>query len=220
MTDSLDSIVRKAALAVSRAGLADAFGFVVARDGADVRTTSAIPLVETAAGGGPLITSPLDASELPVGAPRELWLALALMATDPAREAVVRAQPRSLAAFASLRLPLPLINGHAAMLGAVTFLDAAIPVRDRPSADQVIKLAGASNCIILRGNGAVATGASVAEAVARMWVLETTAAMALQALAAGEPAELSPDEAAWWRDHAPEILPRMYRYLAGSDNAL
>jgi ribulose-5-phosphate 4-epimerase/fuculose-1-phosphate aldolase len=46
---------------------------------------------------------------------------------------------------------------------------------------------GASDALILRGNGVLAVGASIAEAAARMWSLEERSALALRQGAAGKP---------------------------------
>ena len=211
--EDADTILRRAADAVAHARLADAFGHVSLRQGDGINVTPAIPLAEVAVHGVPVYV-PFGAQELPDPAPREAWLPLAIAEAVPNAGGIVRAQPRAVAAFASLGRELPVLYGHAAMLGGVHVHPRSLPARDRASAEEIVAAAAGAACIVLRGNGVVVWGESVAEAVARLWVLESTADLALRAWAAGEPAELPPDEQHWWREHAPGLLPRIYRHLS------
>ncbi|HEX5692172.1 MAG TPA: hypothetical protein VFX76_19285, partial [Roseiflexaceae bacterium] len=68
--------------------------------------------------------------------------------------------------------------------------------------------------IILRGNGALAVGASAAEAATRLWLLEASARYVLQARAAGDPHEFDDDEIAAWRLAAPDLMARLWEYLS------
>lgn len=211
-----------AARAMARAGLVDAYGHVSIRVGPDrLLITPPIPLAwvddETT-----LLGIDLDAAALPDGAPREAWLHRALARGQPAVGGICRAQPRAVAALAALdRTPLAL-NGNAAMVGPIALYPDSRLVRSAEQADEVLASAIAAGsdgpgaaAIVLRGNGAVTTGATVGEAVARMWVLERAAELSLAALAAGNPRELPAPEIAWWRERADELLPRVYRYLGG-----
>lgn len=72
---------------------------------------------------------------------------------------------------------------------------------------------GDASAIVLRGNGAVTTGTDVGEAVARMWVREASAALNLQAAAAGTPQPLRSEELDFWAGVAPEILARIYAWM-------
>src|SRR5215203_5139798 len=71
-------------------------------------------------------------------------------------------------------------------------------VRDQDRADALADRLGQAPALLLRGNGAVTVGASIGEAVARMWVLEASARMNLVAAAAGTPAALPDHEQAAW----------------------
>lgn len=87
-------------------------------------------------------------------------------------------------------------------------------VRDADAGTAVARAIGAAPAVVLRGNGAVTRGATLAEAVARMWLLERSAELAL---AAGPDASALPDhEQAWWRERSDELLPRMYDFLVRS----
>lgn len=210
--EDAEATLRRAAGAVARARLADAFGHVSLRQGEGIAVTPAIPLAEVAVHGVPVHVQ-FGAEELPDPAPREAWLPLAVAEEVPRAGGIVRAQPRAVAAFASLGRALPVLYGHAAMLGGVHVHSRSLPARDRASAEEIVAAAAGAACIVLRGNGVVVWGETVAEAVARLWVLESTADLALRAWAAGEPDELPPDEQDWWRAHAPGLLPRIYRHL-------
>ena len=208
MTDEL----RRAAGAVSGAGLSDAFGHVSIRTRDGLRITPPIPLSEAALGGDP-IDLRIDDGDLPPGAPLEGWLHVAIAASHSSVGAVVRAQPPAIAALASLGRDLPILSGHAAMLHGVHLHRSSLLVRDRASAEKIVADAGEAKAIVLRGNGAITLGSTLAEAVARMWVLERSARLALDAWAAGDPEPLPVEESLWWEGRADELLPRIYRYL-------
>lgn len=213
---AVDETLRRAAGAVAQARLADAFGHVSARTSSKaIRVTPAIPLAEVAVRGTPVEVS-FDATALPMHAPREAWLPLVIAEAIPQAAGIVRAQPRAVAAFASLGRELPILYGHAAMLGGVHVYSRSLPARDRASAEEIVASAGDASCIVMRGNGVVVWGESVGEAVARLWVLESTADLALRALAIGEPSTLPADEVSWWATHASDLLSRIYRHLLNS----
>jgi HCOMODA/2-hydroxy-3-carboxy-muconic semialdehyde decarboxylase len=211
--DHLDPRVRAAARAVALAGLSSAFGHVSARDGTNGAViTPPIPLGHL--GDEPMLTLDLEADELPDGAPREAWMHVLILRGRPDVGAVCRAQPPSVAAWAALDRPLPVLNGHAALLGPVaTHRDSRL-VRDAAAAAELVTTLGGGDAVILRGNGAVTVGADLASAVARMWVLERSAELALRASGAGEPRELPADEQEWWRERSGELLHRIYDYLS------
>lgn len=205
--------VRDAAHAVAEAGLSDAFGHVSARLSQDTAViTPPVPLGALRPDHDLVLLSLNPEVALPDSAPREAWLHVALMA-NRATGSVCRAQPPAVAALASLGIPFPVLTGHAAMLGPVAVFDDARLVRDHATAQRVAEQLGDGTAIILRGNGAVTRGRDVASAVAAMWVLERSARTALDALSAGSPRELTQDEAAWWRERADELLPRIAAHL-------
>ncbi|MGP3534186.1 class II aldolase/adducin family protein [Microbacterium sp. RD1] len=210
--------LRQGAGAVARAGLADAFGHVSVRRGTSISITRAVPLAVFASDGEPVEVA-LDAVTLPTGAPMEAWLHVALAAARPEIGAVVRAQPPAVAAFATLRRELPILHGHGALLGGTHLVPDSILVRERPRAERIAAGAAGRAAIILAGNGAVTVGADLAQAVARMWVLEASARLALDALSAGEPVPLPAWEVHWWTERASELLPRIYAYLTTNEAA-
>ncbi|WP_158461441.1 class II aldolase/adducin family protein [Rhodococcus opacus] len=213
MDNDLHRELIDAARVLAQAGLVDAFGHVSVRTSPSTALlTPPRPLGSLGAGDSPLALT-TDSDELPAGAPKEAWLHLAVMERDSNVGAVCRAQPRAVAAIAALgRVPAAL-NGHAAMLGPVALHPDSQLVRNRGAAEAIAESAGSSQAVILRGNGAVTWGRDIAEAVARMWILERSAELDLRASAAGSPIELPTVEQEWWRERASELLPRLYRYL-------
>jgi HCOMODA/2-hydroxy-3-carboxy-muconic semialdehyde decarboxylase len=211
--DDVPAHLRQAAHAVARAGLSDAFGHLSVRTAArSALVTPPLPLGELTDRDA-LLELDLDADELPAAAPREAWLHLAVLRARPQMGAICRAQPPAVAAWAALQRPLPVLNGHAALLGDVATRPDSRLVRDLESAQSAAAELGDGAALILRGNGALTAGVDLASAVAAMWLLERTADLALRALAAGAVHELPPDEQEWWRGRSAELLPRIYRYL-------
>jgi HCOMODA/2-hydroxy-3-carboxy-muconic semialdehyde decarboxylase len=91
-------------------------------------------------------------------------------------------------------------------------------VRDVPSAQTLASELGSSRAIVMRGNGAIAVGTSIEEAVVMAWYLEDAARVELAVLAAGgQGLELSEGEA---RDRAVisgRIIERMWEWLTARD---
>lgn len=203
-----------AASVVAGAGLTDAFGHLSMRTATNEWTiTPPVALSALTADHRFSHLSP-GADELPAAAPKEAWIHLALAESRPEIGAICRAQPPAVAALVAAGQPVLPLNGHGSFLGeSVPVYDDSRLIRDAASASAVRDTMGASNAIILRGNGAVTVGPDLASAVALMWVLEKTAELNLRALAAGTPHPLPADEQSWWRERATELLPRIYNYL-------
>jgi ribulose-5-phosphate 4-epimerase/fuculose-1-phosphate aldolase len=208
-----------AARVLSREGLVDAFGHVSERtdDGA-ARITPVRPLGELSS-SDELVALPLDElGELPPGVPKEGWIHWGALRALPAVGAVCRAQPPAIVAVAAVASELPALFGQAALVGApVPIFDDARLIRDRPRGEALAALlasgAGHADGAVLRGNGAVTTGATVGEAVARMVLLERSATTWLAASGVGEPRPLSDDEVAAWRGTAGDLLRRLWAHL-------
>ncbi len=213
MPDDSSSLMQ-AARAVAAARLADAFGHLSVRSssGDGLLITPPRPLGRLRQGDF-AIEVPLEATDLPTGAPKEAWIHLALLRSRPDLGAVCRAQPPAVAAFFALGRPLTMLNGHAALVGEVPLHTDSRLVRDTVSGDAVAQSIGDADSVILRGNGAVTVGSDLPHAVARMWLLERTAELNLQAWAAGRPAALPWEEQQWWQSRSIELLPRIFDYL-------
>lgn len=211
MTDLSRQLV-DAGHALAAEGLVGAFGHVSARASADAALiTPARPLASL----GPDDSLPrlsLEAEELPPGAPGEAWIHWAIYRARADVDAVCRAQPRVAAAFGVTATPVRPLHGQGALLGGEVALhgDARL-IRTRELGLEVAERLGSAHAVLLRGNGAVTVGTTVGEAVARMWVLESSARLNLDvALLSSEARELDDEEYGAWSRVAPEILERIW----------
>ncbi|MFD0477549.1 class II aldolase/adducin family protein [Nonomuraea thailandensis] len=200
---------------LAAAGLVTAFGHVSARlPGGRLLMTPPVPL-GTLGPGSPYAEIPIDADDLPGGAPREAWIHVEIAAARPGAGAICRAQPPTATALASAGVPILPLHGQGAFLGPqVPVLDDAVLVRDRARGRALAERLGDAPALVMRGNGAVTVGASVGEAVALMWVLEASARMNATA-AAGTPF-LTPAEQDAWRAVRSELSDRIWSHLRES----
>jgi HCOMODA/2-hydroxy-3-carboxy-muconic semialdehyde decarboxylase len=220
--------VAEAAHVLAGLGLVTAFGHVSARVDGAMLITPAADLAGVTAGG--LLRVPLEADELPPGAPAEAWAHLAVYRQRPDADAVARAQPPSAFAAAAAAGPA---GGDGAiairpLYGQAAWLGQRVPVHDDARllrSPALARAAAASlpdgEALLLRGNGALALGATPGLAVARMWLLSVACQAFLDARAAGAPGDaareavtpLGPAEVESWRAVAPELLPRLWQHL-------
>lgn len=207
-TEARTELVRAGAV-VAGAGLADAFGHVSVRTDRGMLITGPTPLDRQSVSS--CVEIDLDTDELPTGVPKEAWIHLGIARADEQTSAICRAQPRNVAKAIAAGRTIKALDGHGALLGTeVPVHHDSRLVRDAEQGIRVAEDLGDSPAIVLRGNGAVTTGATVAAAVARMWLLDRSAELAL---AAPDGAVLSEEEQQWWRGIGDELLPRIYRYL-------
>ncbi len=94
--------------------------------------------------------------------------------------------------------------------------DDARLIRGREAGEKLAERLGDAGGIIMRGNGAVTVAKSVGAAVARMWVLEASAAFNRTAAAVGTPRVLNEEEFSYWESVSEEILERIWSYLKAS----
>jgi HCOMODA/2-hydroxy-3-carboxy-muconic semialdehyde decarboxylase len=211
MSDEAQTQLLQAARIVAGCGLADAFGHVSARVGTALLITAPVPLAFQSSAD--LTAIPLDTATLPPSVPKEAWIHLAIARADASTVAICRAQPRAVARAVAARRSIRPLDGHGALLGPlVPVFDDSRLVRDAAAGVSVAEALADAPAVILRGNGAVTRGPDLASAVARMWLLERSADLALAA--DPEDAGLPDDEQAWWRERDAELLPRIYDYLA------
>jgi HCOMODA/2-hydroxy-3-carboxy-muconic semialdehyde decarboxylase len=202
-----------AANALAREGLVDAFGHVSARSSEAIALTPPRPLGSLLA-GDELVEVPLDASELPDGAPKEAWIHLEIYKRRADVGGICRAQPTAVNQAAGAGVAIRALHGQGAFVGAeVPVHDDATLVRNRALGADVAERLGDGDAIVLRGNGAVTVGSTPGIAAARMVVLEASAKVNLAAAAAGSARPLSIVEVGAWRAVAPEILDRLWAHL-------
>jgi HCOMODA/2-hydroxy-3-carboxy-muconic semialdehyde decarboxylase len=212
---TLEAQIRAAARVVTRHRLVTAFGHISARSGPG-RFLMTPPIALGALDDNtPLLEVNLEAEALPPGVAGETWIHWAIYRSRPEVGAICRGQPESVHPLAALGGPIRPIHGQGAWVSAhVPVLDDATLVRSRPAGEALAGTLAGQSALIMRGNGAVALGGSVPEAVTRLWLLDVSARMILQARAAGVPKELSDTEVAYWQRSAPELMPRLWAYLA------
>lgn len=205
----VDAVV-EAARVLAALGLVDAFGHVSARAGDTLLITPPTPLDQ--AEGTDLVLVPLDAVDLPDGAPPETWLHLAIYRARPDVAAVARAQPEDTLAVGADRTAIAPLHGQAAWLGR------RVPVHPVPRLLRTAELAAAAaatlgedDAMVLRGNGAVTTGTDPGIAVARMHLLATACRVHTAAL---DPVPLDEDDITAWRAAAPPLLAQLWLHLA------
>lgn len=91
-------------------------------------------------------------------------------------------------------------------------------VRDDSSAAALAEQLGTARAIVMRGNGAVAVGSSIEEAVAMAWYLEDAARVELAVLAAGAAApEFTPAEVESRAITTGRLIERMWDWLTAGD---
>lgn len=186
--------VAMAARILARAGLVHAFGHVSARSGAEVMLTPTRPPLPTLQAADVIrlrlrgTVSHGDPSRLPLEAPMHL----AIYRGRPDVNAIARVHGSALAAWAARGVPPPMLHGFGAIVEPVAAWTDPDLIADEIAAGAVAAALGATAAIVLRGNGGLAVGTTLAEAAARAWCLEDRCAVAERAGDHGVP--LSQDE--------------------------
>jgi ribulose-5-phosphate 4-epimerase/fuculose-1-phosphate aldolase len=213
------TLLVQAGAALARSCLVTAFGHVSARTGPDSFVISP-PVPLSRFGAGDVMSVSLADAELPPGVPKEAWIHREVYASRPEVQAVCRAQPKVTTALGSAGVTIRPLHGQGSFLGdCVPVHPDSRLVRDQQTGRALARsLRG--DAVIMRGNGAVTVGPTVAEAVALMWVLEASAELNAAATAAGTPTPLPPDEQEAWRAVAPELLTRIWHYLIDKEHSL
>jgi HCOMODA/2-hydroxy-3-carboxy-muconic semialdehyde decarboxylase len=210
--------LRMAARALARAGLVHAYGHCSLR--VDSRTfivSPPKPLGLVVAGDWPVVVpteGPLPAAALP-----EVLAHQYVYRRRNDVAAVVRFQSPQITALSALGLTPKARHGFGAYFapGAPLHNDPRL-VRESASAEALAEELGSSRAIVMRGNGAIAVGASIEEAVVMAWYLEDAARVELAVLGTRlEGKELTSAEA---RDRAVtsgKIVERMWDWLTAGD---
>ncbi|MFJ6084954.1 class II aldolase/adducin family protein [Streptomyces sp. NPDC092369] len=215
VTEIRSDLVR-AGRVLSATGLVSAFGHVSARVGDGMLLITPPRPLGTVTESA-LLALPVTGEKLPAGVPAEAWIHRAVAAARPDVGAVCRAQPFHANAATALGVAIRPLHGQGALLGGRTpVLDDARLVRAPDRAATLAETLGDAFGLVMRGNGAVTVGHTVGEAVARMWVLEESARLAVISSAAGTARPLSEAEQRAWQDAGTELLGRIWAYLAST----
>ncbi|WP_158967197.1 class II aldolase/adducin family protein [Chachezhania sediminis] len=221
MTD-LARTVRIAARALGRHGLVHAYGHCSARIDADrflVCPSVPMGLVEP----GAACTEVPVTGPLPDGVLGEVRLHQRIYASRPGARGVVRFMGPSVMALAAVGVAPAMRHGFGTYFApAVGIWDDIQLVRDDAKADGAIAAMGEGAGLIMRGNGAVTTGASLEEAVMLAWYLDDMCRVELAARAAGlaDSPAIPPDQAASRATRAGGIVERMWAHLTAGDPEL
>jgi HCOMODA/2-hydroxy-3-carboxy-muconic semialdehyde decarboxylase len=178
--------VRQTARALVRHGLGNAFGHVSARLSDDDFLVCASKAMNTIAPGDAGTVVPVEGA-LPDGVLGEVRVHQQIYRRRPGVGGIVRTfLPNTLTLSAMGRTPR---SRH----GFGTYFAPAPPIymetellRDDARASDVAELLGDNIAVVLRGNGSVITGATIEEALAMAYFLESAATVELAVLAAGD----------------------------------
>ena len=211
--------VAETAQVVAGHALATAFGHVSVRLGSDrLLITPPVSLAEATVER--LVALGIDEDPASSGAPPEALLHQEIYRRRPDVTAVVRAQPPFAFAVAAVLDEIVPVHGQGAWLGpAVPVHPSALLVRTRQRAVAATDSLADGCAVALRGNGAVTVGESADPvtalqwAGARMWLLEATCRILLQAGGLGSPQPLTGEEVDEWLAAAPPLIVRLWEHL-------
>ena len=222
MIDAQRSL-RLAARALSRHGLAHAYGHVSCRlDDQHFMVCASRPMGLIAA-GEPGTTVPVHGA-LPDGVLAEVRIHQQIYARRLEVQAVVRSMPPALMALGTARRTPQPRHGFGSYFGPGAALwDDPQLARDDDNAAALAEALGQGTAIVMRGNGTVVVADSVLKAVVLTWYLEDAARLELAVLGAGleeESVVLSDAEVSRRATGAGLILERMWDHLVAGDPEL
>ena len=164
--------VAEAARIISGAGLVEAFGHVSARSGDGFLITATRPLGASGEDDVHAVDAEGIAPEGSTDVPLEAPMHAAVYAAREDVTAICRTHsPAAVRAGATGEVP-PLVHGLAGLAGEIALSGRTDLVTDREAGEEIAEDLGSANCLLIRGNGAIATGRSLAEAVVRSRYLE------------------------------------------------
>ncbi len=212
-----ERLVRVAARALGRAGLAHAYGHCSQRlDDRHFLVCAARPM-GLIAPGEPGVVVP-TAGPLPAGVLGEVRVHQRIYAARPEVGGICRTQPPLVMALSTLRRTPRPRHGFGAYLPDVPLWDDPQLVRDDDRAAGVAAALGDAPAVVMRGNGPVVVGRDLVQAVVLTWYLEDAARVELEVLKTGlDGAVLSPGEAEARATDSGQIYERMWEYLTAGD---
>ncbi len=164
--------VAEAARIISGAGLVEGFGHVSARDGDGFLITATLPLGAATADQVHRVDAAGKATEGAENVPLEAPMHAAIYAARSDVNAICRTHsPAAVRAGVLGEVP-PLTHGLGGLAGDVKLSGRTDLVTDQAAGEEIAEDLGNANCLLIRGNGSIATGQSLAEAVVRARYLE------------------------------------------------
>lgn len=214
-------LVRSAARALGRAGLAHAYGHCSMRlDASSFLVCAPRPMGLLERGEAGIVVD-VD-GPLPAGVLGEVRLHQQIYRRRPDVGGVVRAMPPQVMALsAARRTPVPRHGMGSYFLRPVPLWDDVQLVRSDAQAEGVIDALGDAPALVMRGNGSVVCGPSLEAAVVLTWYLEDAARIELALFAAGldsADARLTENETAARATTAGGIFERMWAWLTQGDD--
>ncbi len=203
---------------MGRAGLAHAYGHCSVRlDEHTFLVSPAKPMGLVTAADRPVEVS--TRAPLPAGVLGEVRLHQQIYQRRADVQGIVRYQSPRLMSLSSMGKTPMARHGFGSYFApqAPLWSDTRL-VRDDDRAAAAAELLGSARAIVLRGNGAVAVGASLQEACVMAWYLEDAARVELDVLATGLPGlVLDADESAARATTQGLIIERMWEWLISGD---
>jgi len=219
--EALQVLVRKAARALGRHGLAHAYGHVSARIDAGAFLVCAAEPMGLIAPGTPGTEVGID-GDLPDGVLGEVRIHREIYRRRPEVRGVARTMPPKIVGLSTLRLtPRPRHGFGSYFYPGIPLWDDPLLVRNDAAAKQLATQMRDGLAIVMRGNGLITAGESVEEAVVRAWYAEDAARVEIDALSVGDngdPVFFSEQEAKVRSTWSGRILERMWAFLTAGDS--
>lgn len=219
--DDLQRLVRQAARALGRSGLAHAYGHCSARIDEEYFLVCAARPMALIDAGEEGIRVPIRGT-LPEGVLGEVRIHQQIYDQRQDVNGICRAMPAKTMTLSTLRLtPKPRHGFGSYFAPLVPIWDDPQLLRSDQRASELAKLLDNNgNAIVMRGNGAVTAADSLQVAVVLMWYLEDAARVELEVLSASgvnAPAVLDENETRLRATREGRIFERMWEYLTAGD---
>jgi len=164
--------VAEAARIIAGAGLVEAFGHVSARTDDGFMITATRPMGAAGESDIHRVGPDGQAEEGTLDLPLEAPMHAAVYKAREDVNAICRTHsPAAVRAGARGEMP-PLAHGLGGLAGEVTASGRTDLVTDQTAGQEIARDLGSADCLLIRGNGAIATGQSLGEAVVRARYLE------------------------------------------------
>jgi len=213
-------LVRKAARALGRAGLAHAYGHCSARiDDASFLVCAPEPMGMIAP-GTPGTVVPVE-GPLPDGVLGEVRIHQQIYRRRPDVGGICRTMPPNVMALSSMARTPKARHGFSSYFAPEPPLwDDPLLLRSDEQASQLAEQMGEARAIVMRGNGAVTAGETLEQAVVFTWYLEDAARVELEVLRCGQADVapiLTPEQVKVRAVGTGRIYERMWDYLCDGD---
>jgi len=218
--DATQRRVRMAARALARHDLGHAYGHISARLDADTFLVCAPKPMGLIAPGEAGDVVPI-AGALPDGVLGEVRCHQQIYRRRSDVNGICRTFLRDVMTLSTMRLTPRARHGFGSYFApAPPLWDDAALLRSDEAAERLAETLGDARAIVMRGNGAIMTGASVEESIVMAFFLEEAAKTELAVLAAGDrvtPVEMTEAEADARAVSSGRIFERMWDYLTFGD---